>query len=77
MHRQQELVRARDYTLFVSVHDCDASARTPSFEHIHSPDSYDNPATLRDIERQLDLYDFWRPLLDGSDDIDKLFVREA
>ncbi|KAJ7141324.1 hypothetical protein C8R44DRAFT_726940 [Mycena epipterygia] len=65
-----ELVRARGYSLFVSVDDYDTPSRTPSFWHLHSHNSCESPETVREIERQLDLC-FWRPLLNGSNLIDK------
>ncbi|KAJ7141326.1 hypothetical protein C8R44DRAFT_866960 [Mycena epipterygia] len=68
-----ELVRACGYTLFVGVDDYDAPTRMRSFAHLDYPESHTTFASSHEIERLLDSC-FWRPLLAGSDVIDKLFI---
>ncbi|KAK7005942.1 AAA-ATPase-like domain-containing protein [Favolaschia claudopus] len=65
-----DLVQASGHTLFVGVDDYDAPITIRTIDHSESFSQRPEPG---EIEGLLDR-DFWRPLLNRSDVIDKLFV---
>ncbi|KAF8216149.1 hypothetical protein K438DRAFT_1954800 [Mycena galopus ATCC 62051] len=69
------LVRSCDLTLFVAVDDYDAPTRTLTL-HVDHPVRGKPFATPREIENLLDSC-FWKPLMDASDVIDKLWATGA
>ncbi|KAJ7267594.1 hypothetical protein B0H12DRAFT_1097919 [Mycena haematopus] len=72
-----DLVRDRNYTLFVGVDDYDSPTRTLTFtSHQTFPFISEDHATAREVEHLLDSC-FWRPLMAAIDVIDKLWITGA